>query len=120
MCIRDRAYLVGALSLAAIGFTGADPVVVGLTVFGAGLGIVGGQAASNALAATIYPTAVRSTGVGWALGIGRIGAILGPTIGGFLLAAHVSVRDVFLLATIPALIAASAALAIGRTRQVTT
>ena len=94
--------------------------MVGLTVFGAGVGIVGGQAAANALAATLYPTAVRSTGVGWALGIGRIGAILGPSLGGFLLAAHVSVRNVFLLAMIPAVIAALAALSIGRTRVVTT
>ena len=53
-----------------------------LTTFGAGFCVVGGQNSANALAAIFYPTAMRATGVGWSLGIGRIGAILGPLIGG--------------------------------------
>ena len=44
------------------------------------------QIGMNALAAEVYPTAIRSTGVGWALGVGRIGSIIGPLVGGGLLA----------------------------------
>jgi AAHS family 4-hydroxybenzoate transporter-like MFS transporter len=58
------------------------------------------------LSATIYPTAVRSTGVGWALGVGRVGAIIGPAAGGMLLGAHIPARTLFFMIAVPALIAA--------------
>ncbi len=108
------AYLFGGLAVAAIGFTPADPVVIGAVVFCAGLGVVGGQGAANALVAGLHPTAVRSTAVGWALGIGRIGSIVGPAIAGVLIAAKMPTRDLFLFAAIPTLIAAGAAFAIGK------
>ena len=44
----------------------------------AGFAVSGGQKSVNALAVIFYPTAVRSTGVGWALGVGRIGSIMDP------------------------------------------
>ncbi len=44
----------------------------------AGIGVLGGQIGLNALCGTIYPTYMRAMGAGWALGIGRIGAIVGP------------------------------------------
>ena len=47
--------------------------------------MIGGQPGINALSATYYPTYLRSTGVGWGLGVGRIGAIVGPYLGGMLL-----------------------------------
>ena len=47
-----------------------------------GITIQGGQAGLNALSASYYPTAVRSTGVGWALGVGRVGSIVGPMLAG--------------------------------------
>ena len=83
-------------------------------LFAAGFCIVGGQIAANALTATYYPTAIRSTGMGWALGIGRVGSIVGPLIGGGMLAAKVGVDTLFMVAAIPALIAAVAALALVR------
>ena len=52
----------------------------------AGIGVLGGQIGLNALCGTIYPTYMRAMGAGWALGIGRIGAMSGPIIGGYLLA----------------------------------
>jgi AAHS family 4-hydroxybenzoate transporter-like MFS transporter len=52
-----------------------------LVLFVAGWCIVGGQPGLNALAATYYPTDMRSTGIGWGLGWGRTGAIFGPLIG---------------------------------------
>jgi AAHS family 4-hydroxybenzoate transporter-like MFS transporter len=50
-----------------------------------GGGISGGQFALNALSATFYPPLIRATGIGWAASVGRIGAILSPMIGGWIL-----------------------------------
>ncbi|HXA75856.1 MAG TPA: MFS transporter [Candidatus Acidoferrales bacterium] len=50
-----------------------------------GFMVVAAQSGLNALAASYYPTAVRSTGIGWALGVGRIGSIVGPLVGGMFL-----------------------------------
>jgi MFS transporter, AAHS family, 4-hydroxybenzoate transporter len=47
--------------------------------------VFGVQINLHALAASAYPTEIRATGVGWALGAGRIGSILGPVLGGLLL-----------------------------------
>ena len=86
--------------------------MLGLTIASAGLGIIGGQNACHALTAGFYPTTIRSTGVGWALGIGRIGSIAGPVLGGLLLARGTPIGRVFWAAAIPALIATLAAASI--------
>ncbi len=75
-------YFVAVFAVGAIGHVGYSAILVTLAIFVAGFCIVGGQIAANALAAAFYPTAVRATGVGWALGIGRIGSIVGPLVGG--------------------------------------
>ncbi|HUX23205.1 MAG TPA: MFS transporter [Burkholderiales bacterium] len=80
-----------------------------VTVFGAGFCVVGAQGAANALTAGSYPTAIRSTGTGWALGIGRLGSITGPVIGGALLAMHWPFTQIFMVASLPVLVAACAA-----------
>jgi AAHS family 4-hydroxybenzoate transporter-like MFS transporter len=67
--------------------------------------IQGAQGGLNALAATYYPTAVRSTGVGWALGIGRIGSIVGPVFGGLMLSWHWSLAQIFFAGAAPAVLA---------------
>ncbi len=103
------AYVLGAASIAAIGvFSSSSFVITTIAVIMAGAGIIGGQTAANALAAATYPTQIRSTGVGWALGIGRVGSILGPLVAAGLLMVHVSVRGIFLVSAIPALVAAGA------------
>ena len=56
--------------------------------------------------ATFYETSVRATGVGWLLGTGRIGAILGPIFGGILLAREVAIPNLFLIAAAVSLAAA--------------
>jgi AAHS family 4-hydroxybenzoate transporter-like MFS transporter len=79
-------FAVASISIAAIAIPsvlGAAPLLT-LVVFIAGWCIVGGQPGLNALAATYYPTAMRSTGVGWCLGVGRVGGIIGPYLGGLL------------------------------------
>jgi AAHS family 4-hydroxybenzoate transporter-like MFS transporter len=101
--------LWAAVFVVLIGWSGASPVLLAVTITAAGLGIIGGQNASHALAAAYYPIAIRSTGVGWALGIGRIGSIAGPLLGGLLLARGTGIAQVFWAAAIPAVIAAGAA-----------
>jgi len=107
-------YLFAAFAVAAVGFSGQSIALAALAIFCAGFCIVGGQIASNALAATYYPTTMRSSGVGWALGIGRIGSIVGPLIGGIMLARQVGAESLFLAAAVPALIASLAAFALAR------
>lgn len=51
----------------------------------AGVGTIGTTILVNAYTAKVYPSAARATGLGWALGVGRLGAILGPMIGGVIL-----------------------------------
>ncbi|BAM87550.1 4-hydroxybenzoate transporter [Bradyrhizobium oligotrophicum S58] len=107
-------YLGAAIAVAAIGVSGHAIALVTIAIFAAGFCIVGGQIAANALTATYYPTAIRATGMGWALGIGRIGSIVGPLIGGAMLASHVDVETLFVVAAIPALVAAATALLLAR------
>ena len=102
-------YLSAAVCIFLIGEAGASIGLLVLTVFAAGLCVVGGQTSANALTAEFYPTAMRSTGIGWALGIGRIGSIIGPTLGGELLSRGGGTRQIFWLAAIPVLIATVAA-----------
>ena len=98
-------YLWAAVCVFFIGASGVSTLMLGVTIASAGLGIIGGQNACHALTAGFYPTAIRSTGVGWALGIGRIGSIVGPVLGGVLLARGTPIGQVFWAAAIPALIA---------------
>jgi len=104
-------YLAAAVLILLIAEAGSSIPLLAAAVFASGIGVVGGQTVSNALAADVYPTALRSTGVGWALGIGRVGSILGPILGGVLLSYAGGARRVFWAAAAPALIAGCAALA---------
>lgn len=79
-----------------------------------GVTVQAAQAGLNVLAAMYYPTATRSTGVGWALGVGRVGAIVGPLIGGAMLKMHWTPREIFLAGMVPALISAAAVVVSGR------
>ena len=107
-------YFVAVFAVGAIGQLGHSVVFVTLAIFAAGFCIVGGQIAANALAATFYPTSIRSTGVGWALGIGRVGSIVGPLVGGALLTMKWSTGSVFMAAATAALCAALAAFLLSR------
>ncbi len=110
-------YVWAAVCIYLIGAAGASVPLLALTITCAGVGIIGGQNASHALSSEFYPTRMRSTGVGWALGIGRIGSIVGPVVGGQLLAQGTGMRQVFWAATIPAVIAAMAAAGVAAARR---
>jgi AAHS family 4-hydroxybenzoate transporter-like MFS transporter len=105
-------FVLSALSIAAIGLAGDHAGWATAAVFFAGFFTFGGQNAANAIAATSYPTVMRATGTGWALGIGRTGQIVGPYIGGWLLSMQWASNDIMYVVAIPGLIAATAALAI--------
>lgn len=106
-------FLAATMFILLIGEAGASIPLLVFAVFASGVAVIGGQTASNALAADVYPTAIRSTGVGWALGVGRVGSILGPILGGVLLSYGGGARRTFWAAAVPALIATCAALLIG-------
>jgi AAHS family 4-hydroxybenzoate transporter-like MFS transporter len=108
-------YAGAAVCVFLIGMVSGAVAIETAAVFAAGFCVIGGQTCSNSLAAESYPTLLRSTGVGWALGIGRIGSIVGPVLGGLLLSFDWGMRRVFLAAAAPAVIAALAAAALNRT-----
>jgi MFS family permease len=87
-----------------------------VTAFFMGVTLQGGFNMLYPIAAGIYPDKVRATGIGWAFGIGRIGAFTGPLIGGWALSHNLPLVTVFGIFVIPLGIAAFAAM---KTRKAT-
>jgi AAHS family 4-hydroxybenzoate transporter-like MFS transporter len=100
------AYLGAALCVFLIGESGTSLTWLIVTVFASGFGVIGAQNGANALAAEVYPTQSRATGVGWALGVGRVGSILGPVLGAMLVG---QTPRLFLMAAVPLMLASAAA-----------
>ena len=98
---------IGCVAIALIGQSFPLAMLFGI-VFVAGLCIVGGQGALNALAAAFYPTGLRSTGIGSALGVGRLGAIVGQPIAGTLVGRGWLPPELFMVAAAPALVTTAA------------
>jgi AAHS family 4-hydroxybenzoate transporter-like MFS transporter len=96
-------FLIAGLAVATIGQPGLPLSSLYLVIFAAGICIVGSQPALNVLASALYPTEIRATGVGWSLGVGRAGAIVGPVVAAQLVALDWSSQALFLAASIPAL-----------------
>ena len=86
-------------------------------LFCAGGGFIGSQLGLNGYAASVYPAATRSTGIGWALGIGRLGGIAGPIVGGALLAFGLPPTKILLFACAPGLVTAALVLFLGYYRR---
>jgi AAHS family 4-hydroxybenzoate transporter-like MFS transporter len=105
-------FAVAAASIALIGHPGLSVGLLTLTVFVAGWCIIGGQPGLNTLSASYYPTYMRSTGIGAGLGVGRLGAIVGPYVGGALLAAHWAPQQLFWAAALPALVSTAVVVAL--------
>jgi len=95
-------------AIAAIGFTGMAYATLLPLAATAGLSVLGAQFGNNAVAGLIYPTAFRSKGVGWALGIGRAGSVVGQLLGGVLIGVHLPVRTLFAAAALPMLVGTAA------------
>ncbi|MGO4624312.1 MFS transporter [Ensifer sp. 2YAB10] len=112
-------FVAAAFSIALIGFNPPTGVLF-LMVFVAGATTIGTQILLYASVAQLYNLSVRSTGLGWASGVGRIGAIVGPTLGGVLLAQELPLQQNFAIFAIPAAISAVAMLvfAVSNARRV--
>jgi MFS transporter, AAHS family, 4-hydroxybenzoate transporter len=96
----------GAMAIGAVGYAAHSVLLV---TFLQGLfGLFLGCASSGliVLAALFYPTAIRSTGVGWSMGMGRIGSFIGPLVVGALVGASWPTASVFVVVGLPALVAA--------------
>ncbi len=97
-------FAIACASIFLIGQPGLSLTMLFVVVFIAGWCVVGSQPGLNALAASYYPTYIRSTGVGAGLGVGRMGAIVGPLVGGYFIAMQWTPREIFMAAAVPALI----------------
>ena len=78
-------YAVGAVFIAAIALVALPYAMLLLMSFLAGMTIIGSQTGANGTCGKLYPARMRTSGLGWALGIGRLGGIAAPVLGGYLL-----------------------------------
>jgi len=83
-------------------FIGSDWILFILALLG--FGIQGGFVGLYALSARLYPTQFRTTGIGWSMGAGRIGGMVGPYIAGLLIAGGIGIGLNFIIFAIPAII----------------
>jgi AAHS family benzoate transporter-like MFS transporter len=102
------AFGVGSLCLLALSLR-PSLVVLFVLVFISGVGLIGSQVLVNAFMATHYPDDLRGPGIGWALAVGRLGALLGPALGGWVIASQLEMRWNFYLFAIPGVVGAIAA-----------
>lgn len=100
------AFLLGALATIALGHEAASVPLASLFTGLVGLFVGLGVAGAVALASLVYPDAIRSTGAGWAMGMGRIGQTLAPLLAGALLGKQWSVPDIMLVIGLAPAIAA--------------
>ncbi|MHA3058788.1 MFS transporter [Acinetobacter sp. ANC 5584] len=96
-------FIVAAVSVAIIGYSVSHTALLFVVIFIAGFAVVGGQPAINALSANYYPVSLRTTGVGWSIGIARLGSVIGPLFGGYL-SKQLDITHLFIVAAIPSLL----------------
>jgi MFS transporter, AAHS family, 4-hydroxybenzoate transporter len=112
--ILTTAFFGAALSIATLGYWTSAFAIIAVFATLSGFFAGAGQAGVIALAAVTYPVAMRSTGVGWAMALGRFGAVVGPLMGGVLLEWNWPVARVFLAFAVPGVLGAIAVLGIER------
>jgi MFS transporter, AAHS family, 4-hydroxybenzoate transporter len=101
-------YAIGAVFIALIALAALPYLALLGVILLSGVTIIGSQTGANAACGALYPARMRTTGLGWALGIGRLGGIAAPILGGFLLARGLPPKHIFLSACFFALVAAAA------------
>jgi AAHS family 4-hydroxybenzoate transporter-like MFS transporter len=112
------AFALAAIATAMIGQSGGSSTMLFATAFVAGGLCTGAQICTFSLAARIYDTSVRATGVGWAIGIGRVGSFVGPVLGGVLVAAGMAAGPLFLIVGASSLGSAAGVWLLGMTAPV--
>ena len=101
-------YAVGAVFIALIALVAMPYALLLAVIFFSGMTIIGSQTGANATCGKLYPARMRTSGLGWALGIGRLGGIAAPALGGYLLARGLAPTHIFLSACVFAVVAAVA------------
>lgn len=101
-------YAVGAVFIAMIALVALPYAALLAMTFLAGMTIIGSQTGANATCGKLYPARMRTSGLGWALGIGRLGGIVAPILGGYLLSLGLPPTRIFLSACGFAIVAAAA------------
>jgi AAHS family 4-hydroxybenzoate transporter-like MFS transporter len=101
-------YAAGAVFIGVIALFVLPYAILYVVTFLAGMTIIGSQTGANGTCGKLYPARMRTSGLGWALGIGRLGGIVAPVLGGYLLALGLPPTRIFLVACVFALIAAAA------------
>jgi AAHS family 4-hydroxybenzoate transporter-like MFS transporter len=101
-------YAAGIVFIALIALVAMPFVLLTVVIFFSGMTIIGSQTGANAACGKLYPARMRTSGLGWALGIGRLGGIAAPILGGYLLRSGVEPLHIFLSACLFALVAAVA------------
>jgi len=107
-------YLLAGLLVLAIGSHLGGASALGVLIFFTGTAVTAAVTSMSALAAGLYPTASRATGVSWMLGIGRMGAVVGALAGAVLMSMNLPFGAVFSLLAVPAVAAATALTLMGR------
>jgi AAHS family benzoate transporter-like MFS transporter len=102
------AFLAGSVSLLLMSTRPALAVLF-LLMFVSGLGFIGSQVLTNAFIVTRYPDALRGPAIGWALSVGRLGAITGPVLGAWILSSGLGVQWNFYLFAVPGVLGATLA-----------
>ncbi|MEU0312042.1 MFS transporter [Nocardioides sp. NPDC006273] len=105
------AFLAGAAALLLMS-TRPPLAILFILMFVSGLGFIGSQVLTNAFIVTRYPDDLRGPAIGWALSVGRIGAIVGPMMGSVILTSGLDVKWNFYLFAIPGLVGALLALCV--------
>jgi AAHS family 4-hydroxybenzoate transporter-like MFS transporter len=101
-------YAAGVVFIGAIALFAMPYALLAAVIFFSGMTIIGSQTGANATAGALYPARMRTSGIGWSLGIGRLGGIAAPALGGYLLSIGLPPREIFLSACGFALVAAVA------------
>jgi AAHS family 4-hydroxybenzoate transporter-like MFS transporter len=113
------AYVCAACSVIALALLPATGPAFLITIAISGAAILGSQFCLIALVNHYYPPEIRVSGAGYAIGVGRLGALFAPVAGGILLSLVSAAQWVFLFTALPALIALGVVLTLRRTRTIT-
>jgi AAHS family 4-hydroxybenzoate transporter-like MFS transporter len=111
------AFLVGGACVGLVGSVGTSIYLMVGMIAVAGFCNIGCQLTTAALAASLYPTDIRGTGVNWAHGVARIFSTAGPLLGGFLLDRDWPLQYIFLIFAVPLLLASAGVTILGGIRR---
>ena len=106
--------LLAVVSMIVFGVIGLNLPILLATAFTLGFFVLGCTVGLYAIVPNLYPPSIRTTGTGWAIGIGRFGAISGPYIGGMLIGQEWERGQYFFVMALPLLLGAMIIYLLGR------